>query len=455
MAVPGPLMYARRRVRPVSISRRKILSGFLAAAALASCRGRRPASRAAGPDRPLPPRPRHLVLIAMRGGLDAVLSTSPKRPGEVDASVDVPYAPGDVFEVNGHRYGPHLRPLAPHLGSFAIVNNVHVGTVQHETGEPQLVRLRTRVGTAVPTAADVIGWYREGPPLGAIALGGRLWDASSAGMLDCTARRILSGEDRDLCDALLALPPDELHRSAEALDHLAAGAHLAAGSGGAPETRRHAGDMAALLRRIAAVPPFREETWVPETEPGERMFFNAPRIRFIARDLQRTLWLLEHELVACVNVGCRELEWDSHVHNLVWQTRMNAAYFPVLARFLEELHRRRNRHGTLAEQTMIVMGSELGRHPRLNDHGGKDHFPETSLFLAGPNVRTAGRLGAVYGATGRRMEGLPISPATGMPDRSGYVPTLDDVGATVMAAFGIDPLAHGYTGRHLPFLVDV
>jgi hypothetical protein len=403
---------------------------------------------AAPPPPPSGPRPRSLVVIAMRGGLDAILTTCPKRPGEVDRRVDIPYGPADIFEVGGHRFGPHLAPLGERLRSFAIVNNVYVGTVRHETGEPQLVRLRTRVTPAVPTITEVVGWYRQGPPVGAIALGGRIVAAGSPGMLDCATRRILSADtDRDMCDVLAALSPAELAQSAEALDQLAGAA------GTPPESRRHSADMAALLRRLAEVPPFREEVWAPESDPDERMFFGAPRTRFMARDFQRTLWLLEHELTACVSLGCRELEWDSHVNNLQWQTRMSQHYFPLLARFLDELHRRRNRHGTLAEQVMIVMGSELGRHPELNDHQGKDHFPETTLFLAGAGVSTRGGTGAVWGQQGRRLEGLPLDLTTGAPARGGAVPELDDVGATVLAAFGIEPLAHGYTGRHLPFLV--
>lgn len=427
------------------ISRRQALGGILATVA-AACGSKR-SSPTPQTARPRLPRPRALVLIMMRGGLDAVLASSPKRPGDVDATVNIPYGPGDIFEVNGNRFGPALKPIEPWLHTFAILNNVHVGTVRHETGEPQLARLRTRVNPGIPSATDVIGWYREGPPLGSVSIGGRMQQTSSSGMLDCTARRILSGEDKDLCDSLMALSPDELTASAEALDQLARG-------DGAPETRRHSTDVAAFMRKLATTPPFREESWLPEVSSSEQMFFGAPRVKFMQRDFQRTLWLLEHELTACVNLGCRELEWDSHVNNLDWQSKMNAVYFPLLARFLEQLHRRRNRHGTLASQTMIVMGSELGRHPRLNDHKGKDHFPETSLYFSGPNVLTDNGRGAIYGHTGRRMEALPVSLATGKADPRGTVPGLDDVGTTVMTAFGIDPLAHGYTGRQLPFLVD-
>lgn len=432
----------------MSISRRQVLGGILASAALGAC-GRRAPPSPARSERVVAPRPRALVVILLRGGLDAVLSTDPKRSTEVDASVDVPYGPGDIFETNGQRFGPHLAPMASALGSFAIINNVHVGTVRHETGEPQINRLRTKVTEHVPTAADVVGWYREGPPLGAVALGGRMINPFSPGMLECTTRRIQSAEDQDLCDLMLALPPDELQRSAAALDH------LVATSGDSPDVVRHSRDMAAFMRKLATVPRFQEEPWAPETDPDGRLFFGVPRTRFIQRDFQKTLWMLEHELVSCVNLGCRELEWDSHIENLSWQTKMNAAFFPLLARFMQELGRRRNRHGTLAEQTMIVMGSELGRNPRLNDHKGKDHFPEMPLFFAGPNVKTNGTRGAVHGATGRRMEALPLALETGRPDARGTVVGLDDVGATVLSAFGIPPLAHGYTGRVLPFLVDV
>jgi hypothetical protein len=389
-------------------------------------------------------KPRALVLIVMRGGIDAVLSTSPKRATEVDASVDIPYGDGDIFERGGSRFGPHLAPLAEHLGAFAIVNNVQVATVRHETGEPQLTRLRIAANTATPTLADVIGWYRQGPPLGAVQLGGRLWYQPSSGMLDCTAARTNSGDAKDLCDTLLAMPPAELEASAEALDK------LARSSDNALETRRHATDVAALMRKLGTTPALAIEKWAEETNPDERLFMGAPQVRWLERDFQRALWMIEHELVACINISCRELEWDSHVNNLDWQTKMNRTFFPLVARFMAELGRRSNRHGTLADQTMVVMGSELGRHPTINDHKGKDHFPETPMFFAGPNIKR----GAVYGATGRRMEGLPIDPETGRADKRGFVPTLDDIGASVVRGFGIDPIAHGYTGRHLPFLVD-
>jgi hypothetical protein len=431
----------------MAISRRQVLGGILASAAAAAC-GKR-ASTPARTDRIVAPKPRALVVILLRGGVDAVLSTDPKRSTEVDQFVNVPYGPGDIFEVNGHRFGPHLKPMAAALGSFAIVNNVHVGTVRHETGEPQINRLRTKVSEETPTAADVIGWYRQGPALGAVALGGRMIAPFSPGMLECTTRRIQSAEDRDLCDLMMELPPEELHKSAEALDH------LVATSADSPEVVRHSRDMAAFMRKLATVPPFKEEEWAPETDPDARLFFGVPRTKWMSRDFQKTLWMLEHELTATVNLGCRELEWDSHIDNLPWQTKMNAAYFPLLARFMQELQTRKNRHGTLASQTMIVMGSELGRNPRLNDHKGKDHFPETPLFFAGPNVKTNGSNGAVYGTTGRRMEALPLSLETGRPDARGTIVGLDDIGASVMAAFGIPAAAHGYTGRTLPFLVDV
>ncbi|MEJ7596919.1 MAG: hypothetical protein WKG01_03330 [Kofleriaceae bacterium] len=145
------------------ITRRHLLGGLAASLAAAACGGKRAPARVETAARPRLPRPRSLVLITMRGGLDAVMSTNPKLPKEVDASVDIPYSPSDIFEVNGNRFGPALKPIEPWLHMFAVVNNIHVGTVRHETGEPQLARLRTRVNPTVPTAPDVIGWYASEP----------------------------------------------------------------------------------------------------------------------------------------------------------------------------------------------------------------------------------------------------------------------------------------------------
>src|SRR5579871_6437896 len=61
------------------------------------------------------PRPRHLVLILMRGGFDSVLTTCPKLANEIDQYVDLPYGKDDIVVANGNSFGPHLKPLEQHV----------------------------------------------------------------------------------------------------------------------------------------------------------------------------------------------------------------------------------------------------------------------------------------------------------------------------------------------------
>ena len=73
---------------------------------------------------------------------------------------------------------------------------------------------------------------------------------------------------------------------------------------------------------------------------------------------------------------------------------------------------------------MLVVTGEMGRTPRKNKNGGRDHYPAVySLALAGGGIQG----GQVYGSSDRKG----AQPATG-PCRPA------DVHATVYKAMGID-----------------
>jgi uncharacterized protein (DUF1501 family) len=64
----------------------------------------------------------------------------------------------------------------------------------------------------------------------------------------------------------------------------------------------------------------------------------------------------------------------------------------------------------LLESTMVVMGSEFGRTPDINQNSGRDHYPLAySTVFAGGGVKG----GFVYGATdkdGRRVADKQATP---------------------------------------------
>lgn len=79
----------------------------------------------------------------------------------------------------------------------------------------------------------------------------------------------------------------------------------------------------------------------------------------------------------------------------------------------------------MLEETLVFVTSEFGRTPKINNTGGRDHWPRSFSMLIGGGGIKGGR---VYGSTdmlGAEVDSSPVSPA--------------DLSATVFHLAGIDP----------------
>ena len=381
--------------------------------------------------------PRYVVVLMLRGGLDAVYSTDPKDRSEVDPRVDIPYSPAEVIETGDLRLGPHLGPLRTYAKRMAIVRGLQVRTANHESGALQMLRMRTAVSRSMPGILEIIGSRRDGQPLANVTLGRTSSFEQSSGSLGAP-----TGEsDQTLFDALDKVKPKDFELLQQVYEEHARRVMSWPASGERDQTEEHLKQVSALFDRLGEVPAFQDADW---QDPSK----DHP----VSRDLQRTLWLIQNDLTRGVYLKVY-LDWDSHYDNTRKQVQANGYFFPLLARFLGELKSRQNAHGYLADNTLIVMGSELGRFPFLNGNQGKDHFPETNLVFMGPGVAAGEGRGAVYGDTGRLMEGQKVSLRTGRRDDvAGVNLCLDDVGATLLHMTGFQPELYGYRGNRLSFL---
>lgn len=393
------------------------------------------------------PRARYTCIILLSGGIDPVYTLDPKLRDEVEAEVDLPYAPEAIVSSGEVKLGPHFAPLVRHAGKMAIVRGVALNTANHNTGLMQLLRLKTDVHAQMPSLLELIGSRRSGQPLACITLGMFLHELYSGGFFGTGPKRDAAAdpEARDLFGRLDELAPADLERMAHVLRAQATRLREA---GGSPERLVAAANLeqsAALFALLPRARPFVSEVWTPD-RLGQGF----------AESFQRVLWALENDLTSGVMLTLGGLGWDSHFENAKRQARYNSQLAPQLARFLDQLETRRNAHGSLAEQTQLVVGSEIGRFPRLNDLQGKDHFPEAPYLFIGPGIRSGDGRGAVYGTTGRQLEAAPISLRTGRAVAAGGHPvSLDDLGATLLHAAGLEPAAFGYFGKRLEFLVEV
>jgi hypothetical protein len=113
--------------------------------------------------------------------------------------------------------------------------------------------------------------------------------------------------------------------------------------------------------------------------------------------------------------------WDTHTRNFpILKENKLPGLDQTFTALLEDLDAR-----GMLDETLIVVTSEMGRTPRVNGNGGRDHwtFCYGTLF-AGAGIKG----GSVYGASDAQaayVKDLPVSPA--------------DICCTIYEALGIDP----------------
>jgi hypothetical protein len=423
--------------------RRDVIQLMLSGAAMAC--GRAPSSnpsntKTTGTEPGAPPRAyprsRYNMQIFLRGGIDPAFTSDPKSRADVEPWVDVPISPNDMFDAGGNPFGPHLLPIKDYLHRFAIINNVLVATANHDTGTLQYIRMKTRVSPLMPSILDIIGEHRDHQPLATLSLGDMDPREYTGGRFG--GNIVMSGGP-DVLDELLKADPVELKVLArvqrQQADTLV---RNASDRDAATQTATNLRQSADLIDRLPAAKPLQIEEWS-----------KTKKTQNLARELQRALWAIENDLASCIYLRAPGFNWDTHVMNGKSQTANSEGFFTMFAKFLHALDERTNKWGRLSDNISLAFGSEIGRFPRINGLEGKDHFPEAPYFLFGRPFRPG-----VYGRSGRKMDGLPMSFASGQPIKNGRLPGLDNVGATWLTAAGIDPKLYGYEADVLPFLLE-
>lgn len=126
--------------------------------------------------------------------------------------------------------------------------------------------------------------------------------------------------------------------------------------------------------------------------------------------------------------------WDTHTENFERVPELAAQLDRALGALLSDLHSR----GLLSE-TLVVVATEFGRTPRINDREGRDHYPKAfSGMLAGGGIRG----GQVYGKTDANASEVTENPIS-----------VQDFNATIAYAMGLDLKQVLYSPSGRPFTV--
>ena len=126
--------------------------------------------------------------------------------------------------------------------------------------------------------------------------------------------------------------------------------------------------------------------------------------------------------------------WDTHERNFpMLRETLLPNFDQTYSAFLEDLDAR-----GLLDETLVVTMGEMGRTPRINAKGGRDHWTECySVLFAGGGIRG----GSVYGASDEQAAFIKDKPVH-----------IRDVCATIYHLLGIDPEmpVQNRAGRPIP-----
>jgi hypothetical protein len=160
----------------------------------------------------------------------------------------------------------------------------------------------------------------------------------------------------------------------------------------------------------------------------------------LARQAPTVVDVLRERLSRCITLGYGGGAWDTHVNNDADQAPLWEGMFQGLNAIMQALQQAPGTAGgtSLADETVLVVMSEMARTPMLNGFGGKDHWPYGSVMITGPAI-TGGR---VIGGYDENYMGLPVDPASGEVYDGGAILSAESVGATLLQMAGIDPAEH-------------
>jgi uncharacterized protein (DUF1501 family) len=158
---------------------------------------------------------------------------------------------------------------------------------------------------------------------------------------------------------------------------------------------------------------------------------------------------LELGLTRCVMVSepvTGERGFDSHTGNDSAQQVMWDDLFTHIETLMFLLDATPGTVGeTLADETTVVVFSEMGRTPWLNTAAGKDHWPYTSMMLVGSGIRG----GMSIGGYDEGWNGRPIDYTSGEMSDSGSIVTCGAFGATLLTLGDVDYAEYSNGGEPL------
>jgi hypothetical protein len=386
-------------------------------------------------------RPKRLIYVFADGGWDTQFCFEPKFSSpdvdgpwvdeDPDDPDDVEYERtfGDYSVVLNDKKRPGVTAFFEQFGSrCSLMSGIWTGAIAHDTS-----RVRILTGTQLSTNPDlntIVGAVNGADlPLGSVDLSG----LSLSGRLAASTGQVgFQSQIGTLIDPEQSFPAptasgleypqwitqDTDEEAIRAFLRSRTEAFGARHADGGHNDQRIADRLESMTRaeRFLA----ESASVLDSLTPGARPSFQ----------LQLTLGvdLLERDLCRSVMVETTK-HWDSHDSNAAQHAFFDDAFAGMshLATLLDERG--------MADDTLVIVLSEMTRTPKLNTRNGKDHWPHCSALLFGGGFPKQRR----FGGTNDYVESQKVDLATGVVSESGQLLKYDNFVAGLLAGLDVDP----------------
>ena len=402
------------------ISRRGLLRSTLGGAVGAAVAGR--SGSAADAVKP----PKKLLLLFLSGGASQLETFDPKP----DSKYGGPFRPIPTA-IPGIQVGELLPHTATILDRLAVIRSVNTGETSHFRGHYLLQSGRKVPGYPVLGSVMAQLLERPGDELPGYVTMRRqnpqaYTDVGDAGFLGPRYEGVMIIDGK---------PPANIRRP-ESIDVAAVTTR--------DRIRRLTNQRFLERRSPRSIQSYTESFQKADALMRRREVFDldqesaADRARYGDHHFGRNCLLARRLLesgVHCVKVAHHD--WDAHFENFHWQRQRCLEFDRTFVTLMDDFRDR----GLLDETLVVIMG-EMGRTPRINYYGGRDHWARSmSIFLSGGGLK----MGQVVGATNSRGE-----------DPVRRVMNSNCLLSTVYQRFGVNTDHHFFdnTGRPVPILTD-
>jgi hypothetical protein len=375
------------------------------------------------------PANRRFLFVLAEGGWDQTFLFAPlfgeplidmEGDAEPDIAEDIPFV--------AHASRPSVSAFLARYGAqTCFINGFEARSVAHDV----CLRL-VLTGTSLPAADDwparIAAATGSQLLLPVIHLGGPGYTHSHGAMVVRVGDagqlpELVTGEAFTRSDRLLTAPSSRVESlEADLLARRIAAGSAAATPGGAAQLWSRAGAAVTRLGPLAAAADEINLGVARTVKEGMSLLVDA-----FAADLSRCGFVRYR--------GWQNLGWDTHA-DLPQQGRSFEDLFDAVLATMERLRALPGHSApTLADETTIVLLSEMGRYPQINPRGGKEHWTYTSCALIGAGVRGGRAIGGYDSA----CAGQRVDLASGDATPQGTALTPNHIGATLLALAGVDP----------------